>query len=61
LGQGLVVEATAPDGLVEAVRLPGQRFTVGVQWHPEWAFADNPLSRALSAAFGAAVRRVDVS
>lgn len=56
-GDGLVVEATAPDGLIEAVRLPGHRFVMGVQWHPEWQFAENPLSRALFAAFGDAARR----
>ena len=27
--------ATAPDGVVEAVWLPGARFVVGVQGHPE--------------------------
>ncbi len=56
LGDGLAVEATAPDGLVEAVRLTGHRFVMGVQWHPEWQFAENPLSRALFAAFGDAAR-----
>ncbi len=35
LGAGLVVTATAPDGVIEAVEAPGQRFCVGVQWHPE--------------------------
>ena len=25
----------APDGLIEAVELPGHPFTLGVQWHPE--------------------------
>lgn len=59
LGEGLVVEATAPDGLIEAVRLPGKRFVVGAQWHPEWQFAENPLSRALFAAFGEAARPAD--
>jgi putative glutamine amidotransferase len=56
LGRGLVVEATAPDGLVEAVRLPQVPFLLGVQWHPEWRACENPLSRALFAAFGAACR-----
>src|SRR5512140_564478 len=28
--------ATAPDGIIEAVELPGHRFGLGVQWHPEW-------------------------
>ena len=35
LGRGLVVTATSDDGVVEAVELPGHRFVVGVQWHPE--------------------------
>jgi putative glutamine amidotransferase len=35
LGAGLLVTARAADGLVEAVELPGERFVVGVQWHPE--------------------------
>lgn len=56
LGEGLVADAIAPDGLVEAAYLPHRRFVVGVQWHPEWRFADNPVSRALFAAFGVAAR-----
>ena len=34
-GHDLVVTATAPDGVVEAVEDPTRRFCVGVQWHPE--------------------------
>jgi len=29
------VVATAPDGVIEAIRDPGRRFRLGVQWHPE--------------------------
>ncbi len=57
LATGLVVEATAPDGTIEGVRVadaPG--FAYGVQWHPEWRFAEQPASVALFAAFGAACR-----
>jgi putative glutamine amidotransferase len=35
VGEGLVVTATAPDGVIEAIEDPSQRFCVGVQWHPE--------------------------
>jgi gamma-glutamyl-gamma-aminobutyrate hydrolase PuuD len=35
LGDGLVVTARSGDGVIEAVELPGHRFAVGVQWHPE--------------------------
>jgi putative glutamine amidotransferase len=62
LGEGLEVEARAPDGLVEAFRVraaPG--FAVAVQWHPEWQVMRNPFSSALFAAFGNAARsRVNV-
>jgi putative glutamine amidotransferase len=39
---GLAVTATAPDGVVEAVELPGKRFVLGVQWHPECLFQKYP-------------------
>lgn len=35
LGAGLVVTATASDGIIEAVEAPERPFCVGVQWHPE--------------------------
>src|SRR5216684_1392235 len=50
----LFVEATAPDGQIEGVSLPGVRFVVGVQWHPEYKVLENPFSRALFAAFAQA-------
>jgi putative glutamine amidotransferase len=60
-GQGIdrparevVVEAVAPDGQIEAIRLPSGRFVVGVQWHPEYKPLENPFSRALFAAFAQA-------
>ncbi len=57
LAPGLAVEATAPDGTIEAVRvLAAKSFAFGVQWHPEWRYADDPASTALFAAFGDACR-----
>jgi putative glutamine amidotransferase len=36
LGDGLRISGTsAMDGLPEAIEMPGQRFVLGVQWHPE--------------------------
>ena len=56
LASGLKAEAHAPDGLIEAVSLPGAKsFLLGVQWHPEWAAARDPVSRAIFAAFGQAM------
>lgn len=57
LGQGLRVEAQAPDGLVEAFSAPDAAgFLMAVQWHPEWRAADNPASHKLFEAFGNACR-----
>jgi putative glutamine amidotransferase len=57
LASGLFADAAAPDGQIEAVSLPGAKgFVLGVQWHPEWRWEGNPLSRAIFAAFGDAVR-----
>ncbi|HWK43739.1 MAG TPA: gamma-glutamyl-gamma-aminobutyrate hydrolase family protein [Stellaceae bacterium] len=55
LADGLVVEATAPDGQIEAVIGTGG-FAVGLQWHPEWHALENPVSARLFAAFRDACR-----
>jgi putative glutamine amidotransferase len=57
LGEGLVVDAVAPDGLIEAIVVadaPG--FTLGVQWHPEWRVQESEVSMAIFQAFGDACR-----
>jgi putative glutamine amidotransferase len=57
LGERLVVEAEAEDGTPEAVSVQGCRsFALGVQWHPEYKAWENPFSRQLFEAFGAAAR-----
>ena len=57
LGNGLVVAATAPDGTIEAVANPSAPgWLLGIQWHPEWAYASNPHGVAIFAAFGDACR-----
>lgn len=57
LAPGLRAEAIAADGQIEAVSMPGAAgFLLGVQWHPEWRWSENEISRALFAAFGAALR-----
>lgn len=54
LGEGLVANATAPDGVVEGVELPGAAFCIGVQWHPEERLDER--STALFTAFVEAAR-----
>jgi putative glutamine amidotransferase len=54
---GLAVEGRAPDGTVEAMSVrESEAFALGVQWHPEWKYWENPVSQKLLAAFGEAVR-----
>ena len=36
IGDSVIINATAPDGVVEGIELPGKRFCLGVQWHPEF-------------------------
>ena len=50
-------EAVAPDGAIEAVSMPDAKaFLLAVQWHPEWRHWEDPVSKAMFAAFGDAVR-----
>jgi putative glutamine amidotransferase len=57
LAPGLRIEALAPDGVIEAIHAPdAPGFNLGVQWHPEWKAAGNPVSVALFQAFGDACR-----
>lgn len=55
---GMAVDAVATDGTIEALSITGARgFALGVQWHPEFQAAEDPLSRALFEAFGGAARQ----
>jgi putative glutamine amidotransferase len=57
LGEGLAVEARAPDGVVEAVSATVNGTPVlAVQWHPEWKTERNPQSQAFFQVFGRALR-----
>jgi len=53
----LVASALAPDGIVEAVESPTQRFFLGIQWHPEFLFERHRLHRQLFEAFLRAASR----
>ena len=56
-GERIVVDGRAPDGTEEAIYVDGAPgFALGVQWHPEYKAAEDPVSRPLFAGFGEAVR-----
>ena len=52
LGDGLLADAHAPDGVIEGVEAGDRRFWLGVQWHPEYRVdpADDKIFAALIAA-----------
>lgn len=47
-----VVDAVAPDGVIEGIEGPGYRFCIGVQWHPEFLIGagDRAIFDAMMAA-----------
>lgn len=55
LGDGVVVSALAPDGVIEGIEHAGYRFCIGVQWHPEFFISDG--DRRLLSGFVEACRR----
>lgn len=58
LAPSLHADAIAPDETIEAVSIPEARgFVLGLQWHPEWRWSENPVSRQIFGAFADAVAR----
>jgi putative glutamine amidotransferase len=54
-GRAILVNATAPDGIIEGIEDPSRRFCLGVQWHPEFGI-DAGDRRILGALIEAAAR-----
>ena len=50
------IAAVSEDGLTEGIFMPGKRFMIGVQWHPEFSYKTDENSRKLAAAFVNAIR-----
>jgi putative glutamine amidotransferase len=51
VAEGFQISAIAPDGVIEAIELPGDQFVVGVQWHPESLVMSDHSMAALFQAF----------
>ena len=51
LSRDLTPMAVAPDGIIEAVKMPSKRFVWAVQWHPEYMFQTDPDSLAIFSCF----------
>jgi putative glutamine amidotransferase len=54
-GPNALVDAIAPDGVIEGIESPAYRFCLGVQWHPE--FLIDPGDHKIFAAFIGACRK----
>ncbi|MBT5373416.1 MAG: gamma-glutamyl-gamma-aminobutyrate hydrolase family protein [Rhodospirillaceae bacterium] len=54
VGDGIIVNAVAEDGVIEGIEDPRRRFCLGVQWHPEYSIdpGDEMIFTALVAAAG---------
>ena len=39
VGPGVIVDAIAPDGVIEGIEDPRYRYCLGVQWHPEYSIS----------------------
>lgn len=62
LGQSVIVQATADDGTVEAIRVGNApALTIGVQWHAEWYIQETPLHAAIFDEFRQACLKRHVS
>lgn len=53
----LQASAVAPDGIIEAIESPTNRFLLAVQWHPEFLFERHVAHRRLFEALLRAARR----
>ena len=38
--EGVIVNAIAPDGVIEGIEAPARRFCLGIQWHPEFEISE---------------------
>lgn len=57
----LIVSARSADGNVEAIELFGERFVIGVQWHPEYLYQRSLAAANLFAAFVVAAKACEAS
>ena len=58
LAPGLIIEAVAEDGLIEAYRLDDDsHFLLAVQWHPEWRVMENRFYQSVFRLFKQACER----
>jgi len=55
LADGLEAAAVSKEGIVESVYMPGRKFVLAVQWHPEMMY-DSEVQKKIFEAFVGACR-----
>jgi putative glutamine amidotransferase len=58
LGEGLAINAIAPDGVIEGIESKNQSFVLGLQWHPEVLAHTEVLQRKIFSSFVSACRHL---
>ena len=58
IGEGLAINAIAPDGLIEGIESREHSFVLGLQWHPEVLAYTEVLHRKIFSSFVSACRRL---
>ncbi len=56
VGNGVIINAVAPDGVIEGIEYPAHPFCLGVEWHPEYHIS--PADDKIFAAFVKACRKI---
>lgn len=58
IGEGIAINAIAPDGLIEAIESKNHSFVLGLQWHPEVLAQSEVVHRKIFSSFVSACRRL---
>jgi putative glutamine amidotransferase len=59
-GKGLVITGKALDGVAEVIEMPGKKFVLGVQFHPERMWQEERSARSIFKYFASRVKKIAI-